>query len=219
MSPNDRHRLDDYRITVDIWRQYVDTRFRLLRLVPLATGVGVAFIGDRLSFASALVAAGALASLFGILMYDLRNSVFHDATVHRAKELERLLNLDRVSGVPEEVTYGGPFTDRPSKKVRLVGLVGWHDRGLNIVYSTSAAAWTSVLVVSLLAEWERPADAGDQWLFAAWFGLLAFIGWFYAIAKWDRDAGADRSRMNLRTSGGATKVSPGDQESATRQAQ
>lgn len=219
MNRLDRHRLDDYRITVDIWRQYVDTRFNLLRLVPLATGVGVAFIGDRLSFASALVAAGALASLFGILMYDLRNSVLHDATVHRAKELERLLNLERVSGVPTDVTHGGPFTDRPPRRVRLVGLLGWHDRALNIVYSTSAAAWTAVLVVSLLVEWGRPEDARNQWLFAAWFGLLAFAGWYYAIAKWERDADTDKTLMSLRKLDEAPELLSDDQAPDTRQAQ
>lgn len=205
MNTRNRHRVDDYRITVDIWRQYVDTRFNLLRLVPLATGIGVAFIGDTPTFATALVAAGALASLFGILMYDLRNSVLHDATVHRAKELERLLVLDRVSGLPQDVTHGGSFTDRPKRRVRLVGLLGWHDRALNIVYSTSAAAWTMVLVVSLLTEWDWPVTAGYRWLVSAWLGVLAFGGWFYAVDKWERDADADKARMSLR------KLPPSDE--------
>ncbi|MDH3302715.1 MAG: hypothetical protein OES24_19630 [Acidimicrobiia bacterium] len=219
MSTTDRHRLDDYRITVDIWRQYVDTRFDLLRLVPLATGVGVAFVADQPSAESALVAVGALASLFGILMYDLRNSVLHDATVHRAKELERLLNLERVSGLPEDVTFGGPFTDRPPRKVKLMGVLGWHDRALNIVYSTSAAAWTAVLVVSLLAEWQWPATVGSRWILAAWLALLASAGWFYAIAKWERDADADKAHMGLRRPAEASDESSDDQDPETRQAQ
>lgn len=215
----DRHRLDDYRTTVDVWRQYVDTRFNLLRLVPLATGVGVAFIADRPSAESALVAVGALVSLFGILMYDLRNSVLHDAIVHRAKALEDLLDLDRVSGVQTDMTYGGPFTDRPAKRVKFMGVLGWHDRALNIVYSASAAAWTVVLVVSLLAELQWPANSADQWLLAAWIGVLAFAGWFYAIAKWDRDAGVERGRMRISDRTDVDHQVSGGQRPDTRQAQ
>lgn len=191
------NRLEDYKITVDIWRQYVDTRFNLLRLVPLATGVGVAVVGPQPTYVSALIAVGALSSLFGILMYDLRNSVLHDATVHRARELERLLQLDRVSGVPE-AGHGGAFTDRPKRGLRLMGMTGWHDRALNIVYSTSAAAWTTLLVVSLLTTWSWPSTAADKWLVAALTGLLTFVVWFSAIAKWERDAGVHRRRMDIR---------------------
>lgn len=218
------YRLDDYKITVDLWRQYVNTRFNLLRLVPLATGVGVAVVGDgEPSKTSALVALGALSSLFGILMYDLRNSVLHDATIHRAKALEKLLELDRVSGVPEAVQHGGPFTDRPGRGVRLLGVLGWHDRALNIVYSSSAAAWTAILVKSVLSEWNGAAESGDQWIVAAIAGLLGFVVWFSAIARWERDAGVDRRRMEISDwptpIGGHDATGHDDEEPGTRQPQ
>ena len=69
----------DYEQTLATWRMLVDLRFRLLAFVPAIAGVLVALAGRSPSAASALVAVLGLTALFGIIMYDLRNSQFHDA--------------------------------------------------------------------------------------------------------------------------------------------
>lgn len=144
----------DYEQTLATWRMLVDLRFRLLAFVPAIAGVLVALAGRSPSATSALVALLGLAALFGIIMYDLRNSQFHDAAIHRAKELEKALALSRLS---DKGAAGGLMNERPRDRYRLVGVQVWHDRALFVVYAASAAGLAAVGVLGILAELSVPS--------------------------------------------------------------
>lgn len=100
----------DYEQTMAVWRMLVDTRFKLLAFVPPITAAIGALAGQHPSASSAMVAAAALAALFGIVGYDLRNTAFHDAAVHRARELERRLGMPHLS---DKGRHGGLMSERP----------------------------------------------------------------------------------------------------------
>jgi len=144
----------DYEQTLTTWRMLVDIRFRLLAFVPAVAGVLVALAGRSPSATSVLVAALGMTALFGIVMYDLRNTQFHDAAIHRGKELEKAMALARLSD--KGTGYGGLLNERPTDRYRLAGVKVWHDRGLFIVYAASAAGLASVGLLGVLAEFEAP---------------------------------------------------------------
>jgi len=160
-DPGTRHARDqdaaglkmDYEQTMATWRTLVELRFRLLAFVPAIAGVLGALGGRSPSATSALVALVGLAALFGIIMYDLRNSQFHDAAIHRAKELEKALVLSRLSN---KGAAGGLMNERPRDRYRLAGVQVWHDRVLFIVYAASAAGLAAVGVLGILAELSVP---------------------------------------------------------------
>jgi hypothetical protein len=144
----------DYEQTLATWRMLVDLRFRLLAFVPAISGVLVALGGRSPSATSALVALIGLAALFGIIIYDLRNSQFHDAAIHRAKELEKALTLARLS---DKGAAGGLMNERPRDRYRLAGVQVWHDRALFIVYAASAAGLAAAGVLGVLGELSVPS--------------------------------------------------------------
>ena len=115
-APSEHALLVDYSETLGIWRMYADIRFKLLGLIPTATAAGVGIFGSRPSYPTVAVAAIAICSIFGVAMYDVRNTMFYDAAVHRAKELERQLGLPRTSALG---SAGGVFGERPRTKLRL----------------------------------------------------------------------------------------------------
>ncbi|HEX3920989.1 MAG TPA: hypothetical protein VHY31_01725 [Streptosporangiaceae bacterium] len=80
----------------------------------------------ELDYQQTLVAVVGLAALFGIIVYDLRNTQFHDAAIHRAKELETALALARLS---DKGTGGGLMNERPSDRYRFAGVEVWLREG------------------------------------------------------------------------------------------
>lgn len=154
----------DYEQTLATWRMLVDLRFRLLAFVPAISGVLVALAGRSPSATSALVALLGLTALFGIIMYDLRNTQFHDAAIHRAKELEKALSLSRLSD--KGTGRGGLMNERPRDRYRLAGVQVWHDRALFIVYAASAAGLAAIGILGVLAQ----VGVQDGW---RWLGTTA----------------------------------------------
>jgi hypothetical protein len=171
----------DYEQTLATWRMLVDLRFRLLAFVPAVAGVLVALGGRSPSATSALVAALGLAALFGIIMYDLRNSQFHDAAIHRAKELEKALALYLLS---DKGADGGLMNERPRDRYRLAGVQVWHDRALFIVYAASAAGLASVGVLGVLTDLSVPG--AWRLLGVAAVAVLAFVAVFFTLHKYDK---------------------------------
>lgn len=141
----------DYEQTLNVWRMLADTRFKLLAFVPPITAAVVALAGQKPSVTSSLVAAAALTALLGVIMYDLRNTVFYDAAVHRAKHLEIELGMPHLS---DKGKAGGLLNERPVDKYRLFGMLVWHDRGLFIVYSASAASLAGLFTLGIVTSLE-----------------------------------------------------------------
>jgi hypothetical protein len=182
LAPNqDEERLKmDYEQTLAYWRMLVDLRFRLLAFVPAIAGVLVALGSRSPSARSALVGVLGLTALFGIVMYDLRNTQFHDAAIHRAKELEKMLALPRVSDIGTE---GGLMNERPRDRYRLAGIQVWHDRALFRVYAASAAGLASVGAFGVLAELKMPG--GWRLLCVAAVAVLVFMAVLAALHKYN----------------------------------
>jgi hypothetical protein len=165
-----------------VWREYAAIRFKLIALVPVATAIGIGLAGDDLTYGSAAVAVGALVAIVGIVMYDLRNSLFYDSAIHRAKALERELGLPKTNHV-EPGAHGGLFGERPRAPITFLGMRAWHDRALNIVYSGAIASWVGVLAASIASEADQPSTERDRWLLAAVCAAIAFVGFFRAVAR------------------------------------
>jgi hypothetical protein len=192
-AAGDSHRQEalraDYEQTVGVWKTLVDVRFRLLALVPTLTATGVGLLGqvkDLASLRVALVAVLGGVTVFAIMLYDLRNSFFHDFAVHRAKAIERRLGLTRtirkIGRDAVRVRHGGLFDERPRGKTRLLGVAVKHDRALSIAYVASVAAWSALALYSLLTRFEVGSDmAADLWITAA---ATAFLCVVLAVGMW-----------------------------------
>src|SRR5687767_13606291 len=118
---DDKLRLD-YEETNRYFRMLADIRFKLLAFLPTASGLAVALISTKAT--ADLGLSVGLLGLFvtlGIIIYEIRNTQFYDAAVHRAKWLEVLLDLPICT---KGKSTGGLFSERPGRpplffKVRL----------------------------------------------------------------------------------------------------
>jgi hypothetical protein len=131
----------DYQQTTSLLGAINEVRFKLLALVPTLSGAAVAVLGRPTSSAE-LLAVGVigLTSTLGVLLYELRNTQLYDYGLGRAQLLERELGMMSIDRTDDS---GGLFSDRPSRTLRLFGVLPVdRDAGLSLVYSTAIAGWT-----------------------------------------------------------------------------
>ena len=150
--PNNEVLRLDYEKTNDYISLLADIRFKLLAIVPTITGATIAILTINRGNADSAFILGifGLAVTLGIIFYELRNSQLYDAAIFRAKHLERLLKMPRLSpfGCTPKITYGGLFNERPLRP-ELFGLLPiWHDRGLALIYSATIGGWSYIIVYS-----------------------------------------------------------------------
>jgi hypothetical protein len=152
---DDNLRLDYEQTCLQI-RTLTDVRFKLLAFVPTLTGIAVSLVNKPGNAGTAL-AVGLLGFVvtFGIIIYELRNTTFYDAALHRAKWLEVQLSLPVLTekNRAEGQSKGGLFTERPSREglpKLLNSFELWHDFGLALVYGASLGGWTYVISYSAL---------------------------------------------------------------------
>jgi hypothetical protein len=160
----------DYDTTVRLVLALTDVRFKLLALVPTIAAAAVA-IASRSATPAELVAVGLLGfvATAGILVYELRNSQFYDAAVHRAKVLEHRLGLSSaiVDGWP-----GGVFSERPNRVTAFHAFKPKHDLGLALVYAAALGGWAYLIGWGVAARIHATHPKG----WGIGFGLLvAFI--------------------------------------------
>jgi hypothetical protein len=186
--------LADYHETLSTWRVYTELRFKLLGLLPTVTAVGVGFLAGNLGLSSGLVSAGALLAVFGIAMYDLRNTMFYDSAIHRAKYLEEKLGLPRTNGLGKGP---GLFGERPRTRLRFFGIEAWHDRALAIIYSASFAAWATVLVLSLCAGVGGGGASAMCTIIAIGAGTVAFVAFMLALKQYGDEWSRKKSGMAI----------------------
>lgn len=170
--------------------------------VITAVGLAVAETGliEEQDFRLALGLLGLVATC-GLTIYDQRNTQIYDRLIVRLKFLERQLGLEALgSARGGGAAFGGPCLDRPprrrlplmrrrlssqantdggktgignARKHRWIGIeMIWHDLGLALVYSASAAVWVFIALT-------------DHWLpgvMAIWAGVAVF-GMLVALAK------------------------------------
>ncbi len=124
----------DYDAALGMFRQLVDTRFKLLALVPIATGIAVQQPDEHGS-----IALLGLAVTIGVIVYEIRNSQLHDNTVHRLRWLEDEMKLPSSVAASKS---GGLITDsRSGAPLRVGGVRVVHDRALALVYGVVVGAW------------------------------------------------------------------------------
>ena len=118
MGEDERLRLD-YNQTTELVRTLMDVRFKLLAFVPTIAGAGVAVVGHGAPTGGELLGVGILGLLatFGVLLYDLRNTQVYNATLARARALERLF-------APERPGLAELLAQAPATQARPFGLAG-----------------------------------------------------------------------------------------------
>jgi hypothetical protein len=148
----------EYGQTTDFLRSLTDVRFKLLTFVPTIAGTAVALLG-RHTRPAELLAVGALglAATFGIVLYELHNTLLYEYALGRAEELEAKLGL-------------GLYTSRPHYA---------HDRPLAIVYAVVVGAWMYLVAWGALAA----ASVGDAQVIG---GLVAAAVAIAAAVELDR---------------------------------
>ncbi|MCB0189101.1 MAG: hypothetical protein KDE31_32755 [Caldilineaceae bacterium] len=145
----------DYEHTLQQSALLADIRFKLLAFVPTLAGVSIVFLGTNAAPQTAL-AVGLLGFIvtIGITFYDIRNTQFYDAIVHRARSLEALLDLPICS---KEKPTGGLFNERPGRALKSLGIFAiWHDQGLAMVYGAALGGWALMIAYSSLSLAQHP---------------------------------------------------------------
>jgi hypothetical protein len=140
----------DYQYAVDQFKMLAEIRFKLLAFVPTLAGAAIAFLTETAAQETAL-AVGTLGFIvtIGITFYDIRNTQFYDAAVHRAKWLEALLELPVCT---QDVYIGGLLNERPGHVLKFFGLIKiWHDRGLSLAYGAALGGWAFIIASASLS--------------------------------------------------------------------
>ncbi len=184
----------DYETTVQQFTTLADIRFKLLAFVPTVTGAAFGILKNSPNNpATAAIGVFGFLVTLGIIFYEIRNTQFYDGAVHRAKALEARLKLPICAA---GFTVGGFFSERSKGKLRLFGLVKiWHDMGLAIVYGSTLAAWTLLVLHAVLA-----SKTGERFfamltgqldiVSAVVAGVIGFVfGWqMIRLSKMDKPA-------------------------------
>ena len=147
MDPEEKLALD-YKTALDYFSLLTEIRFKLLAFVPTVSGIAVTIVAESASVEIRLLVGlfGLLVTL-GIMIYELRNTQFYDAAVHRAKWLEVSLGLQVCTKGKEA---GGLFNERPARP-RILGRIElWHDLGLAFVYGATLGGWFYLVIDSIL---------------------------------------------------------------------
>jgi hypothetical protein len=95
MTNDDKLRLD-YEQAIGQFKLLADIRFKLLVFVPTISGATITLLTGQQQQNSGRTLVVGLLGFFvtlGIVIYQLHNTTFYDAAIHRAKGLEVLLNL------------------------------------------------------------------------------------------------------------------------------
>src|ERR1051325_5148130 len=112
----------DYQTTVQQFTMLADIRFKLLAFVPTITGAALGILKDNPNLAAtATIGVFGFLITLGIVFYEIRNTQFYDAAVHRAKELEAKHLKFPICTAGSAA--GGLFSERPRGRLRLFGLV------------------------------------------------------------------------------------------------
>jgi hypothetical protein len=150
MDAEDRLRLD-YDRTSDLVQSLLDTRFKLLALVPTIAGAAVGLISAPRPAIEVLgIGVLGLVATVGILLYELRNSEILEAMLRHAQVLERVLGLE--TG-PNAHGPEGLLSARTDTGGRFLGvLTAGHERALGLVYGAALGGWSYLVAWGILLE-------------------------------------------------------------------
>jgi hypothetical protein len=148
MDAEDRLRLD-YERTSALVQSLLDTRFKLLALVPTIAGAAVGLIhAPQLAVDLLGVGVLGLAATVGVLLYEVRNSEILEALLRHAQVLERGLGLQPGPNVrgPE-----GLLSLRAGTRGGFLGaLIASNERALGLVYGAALGGWSYLVAWGIL---------------------------------------------------------------------
>jgi hypothetical protein len=150
----------DYEQTVAGIRALTEIRFKLLAFIPPLSGAAVALLtGTEVSSGTQGVVGGlGFVVIFGIVVYDQRNSQLYYTLIDRAIWLEGAVL--RLPTWEKGHRHGGAYAARPYG-VRLFGLFEVsHSRGLALVYAVVLGTWAFPIARVLLSAPGAAAVAG-----------------------------------------------------------
>ncbi len=120
LTKDDLRKLD-YEKTLEFVNQLSDIRFKLLALVPIATGSAVGLTDpDKYSLPGLFLGILGFFVTLGIIFYDQRNTEIYDKEMKRARLLELRLNIPSTS---EGDIAGGPVGGRSARGRKLFGSI------------------------------------------------------------------------------------------------
>jgi hypothetical protein len=187
MDAEDRLRLD-YDRTTELVQSLLDTRFKLLALVPTIAGTAVGLIGAPRPAVELLgIGVLGLVATVGILLYELRNSEILEAMLRHAQVLERVLGLETGPNVrgPEGLL-------NTSARGRFLGvLTAGHDRALGLVYGAALGGWSYLVGWGILAAF-NVSDAQEA---GAVIGAVAGLGVMWDIERMGREVSRDEEHL------------------------
>jgi len=174
MDAEDRLRLD-YDRTTDLVQSLLDTRFKLLALVPTIAGAAVGLISAPRPAVELLgVGVLGLVATVGVLLYELHNSEILEAMLRHAQVLERVLGLETGPKV-----HGPEGLLNARARSRFLGVVtAGPDRALALVYGAALGGWSYLVAWGVLVACgvPNPQETG------AVIGAVAGV-----IVLWDVD--------------------------------
>jgi hypothetical protein len=207
MTDDERTKVD-YERTSQYFFHLADVRFKLLALLPIASGTALVLVPSHLGPPETL-AVGVLGLLAtaGLLLYDQRNSQIYNSLLGRLNLIEESLRLPPLR---EDKQVGGAFIDRPGGRQRrkLLGLIpAHHGLGLDLIYSASTAAWIFVIAGATLELVSADPTTALTWSLAlpAVAGVVVF-GNFRRVDKrsgWEGELPAEVKQRIDRPAAGA----------------
>jgi hypothetical protein len=159
----------EYKEVCNNFRLLTDIRFKLLALLPIGTGAGVALATTTTAGASSpLIAIFGLVVTASAALYNLRNDQLYNELVARAAQLERLLGLKEggFAQRPRSWQVAGPFEVAH-------GRIWW-------IYLGSLAAWLFVILHG--AKLPRPPFLG--WMPKELFEVVIALGLVLLTGYW-----------------------------------
>ena len=201
MTDEDRLKLD-YERTAQYYFHLAEVRFKLLALLPIASGAALIVVPEHFS-SSQTLALGVLGLVvtIGILLYDQRNSQIYNCLIGRLNLIEESLRMPAMRGNKQ---VGGAFLDRPGKDRRrmvLWALPANHGLALDLIYASSVAAWLFIITSAGLSLLGSSPETQLRYLFLipAVLGILLFINLRCIDNKssWEGDLPSDvKDRIN-----------------------
>lgn len=157
--------LADYERTCEVIKTLVEVRFRLVAFIPILTGAAAVLItrdGTELdSLERGFLAAGGVAFLIGVSIYDLRNTQHYNSAIGRAEFLEE--QVLRFPKSPED-NHVGVYGSRQDTNANLSvdhrrhfgfgptgrGIPIRHGTGISLAYGAALGAWVWALTSAIV---------------------------------------------------------------------
>lgn len=175
--------LREYTEVSNLFKTLTDIRFRLLGILPIASGVTAA-LGTRSQNGEIgvpiVLALLGFASAVGVVTYNARNDQLYNELVGRAAAIERSL------GLPD-----GTFSNRPRAWLRYrVGPWTWridHGHGIATIYAATIAFWLYLSIDAAVHLIVPPDKSTTIPALAATILVMAGVWWLLRRQRRVRD--------------------------------